>query len=126
MKTLKDGVEYFDGEPVSLYEGRLSGSFSIDEDGASLSHGDLVTFVVTARVESPKFSHLKSTGELKRVNSMKVQEVVQLTPDKARYLLDLLGRKMNGVNDGIIEDAVEDFSVAPSSEFMYQSFVEVS
>lgn len=106
MKELKDGREYFDGDPVDLYEGRFTGPFVIDEaNGASLSNGDLVTFIVTARVETPKFSYAKKTGNLKRSNAMKVQYVKPISADKARFMYDSLGEEVDGINDGIIEAA---------------------
>jgi hypothetical protein len=104
MKELKDGREWFDGDPVDFYEGRFTGPFAIDEaNGASLSNGDLVTFLVTARVESPKFTYVKKTGNLKRSNAMKVQAVKPIAADKARFLYDSLGEEVDGVNSGVVE-----------------------
>ena len=103
-KELRDGREFFDGEPVAIYEGRFSGPFIIDEDrGATMSNGDLVTFIVTARVDMPKFGHIKKTGDLKRSNTMKVEAVVSMDGDKAKFLYDSIGQMVEGVNDGIIE-----------------------
>lgn len=119
MKELKDGREYFDGDPVDLYEGRFTGPFMIDEaNGASLSNGDLVTFLVTARVETPKFSYAKKTGNLKRSNAMKVQYVKPISADKARFMYDSLGEDVDGVNDGIIEAAavISDDATATTAD----------
>lgn len=119
MKELKDGREFFDGDPVDLYEGRFTGPFIIDEaNGASLSNGDLVTFIVTARVETPKFSYARKTGNLKRSNAMKVQHVKPISADKARYMYDSLGEEVDGVNDGIIEAAprISDEASATTSD----------
>jgi hypothetical protein len=103
-KELRDGREFFDGEPVEVYEGRFSGQFLIDEDhGATMSHGDLVTFIVTARVDMPKFVHVKKDNALKRANSMKVQSVVPMDSDKAKFLYDSIGESVEGINEGIIE-----------------------
>jgi hypothetical protein len=103
-KTLKDGAEYFDGEQVDLYEARFAGAFFLDApNGAAMSNNDLVTFMVTARVDTPKFSHIKKTGDLKRSNSMKVEKVVPLDAEKAAWMYDQLSLKVPGVNDGIIE-----------------------
>lgn len=103
-KTLKDGAEYFDGEQVDLYEARFAGAFFLDAaNGAAMSNNDLVTFLVTARVDTPKFSHVKKTGDLKRSNSMKVEKVVPLDPEKAAFMYDNVSVKVEGVNKGIIE-----------------------
>ena len=117
MKELRDGHEFFDGELVEIYEGRFSGPFLMDEvDGASMSNGDLVTFVITARVDTPKFTYVKKTGDLKRSNVMKVQAVTPVDSDKARFLYDSLGQNVSGINDGIIEiptGVVESEEVQP-------------
>ena len=105
-KTLKDGAEYFDGEQVDLYEARFAGAFFLDApNGAAMSNNDLVTFLVTARVDTPKFSHVKKTGDLKRSNSMKVEKVVPLDSEKAAFMYDNVSIKVAGVNEGIIESA---------------------
>lgn len=103
-KVLRDGSEYFDGELVDLYEGRFSGAFLIDPaNGAAFSNGDLVTFMVTARVDTPKFSHVKKTDDLKRSNAMKIEAVVPLDPEKARWMYDSLAVEISGVNDALPE-----------------------
>ena len=105
-KTLKDGAEYFDGEQVDLYEARFAGAFFLDApNGAAMSNNDLVTFLVTARVDTPKFSHVKKTGDLKRSNSMRVEKVVPLDAEKAAFMYDNVSVKVEGVNNGIIESA---------------------
>lgn len=113
-KELRDGREYFDGDPIDFYEGRFSGPFEIESEyGAAMSNGDLVTFIVTARVDNPKFAHVKKLG-LKRSNTMKVISVVPMDADRARYLYDSAGIDVDGVNAGIIETAsidVEDVSI---------------
>lgn len=103
-KELHEGREYFDGEPVQIYEGRFSGAFIMDEDdGAPMSNGDLVTFIVTARVDTPKFSRMRKTGDLKRVNAMKVEDAIPIDSERARFLYDTVGRNVLGINDGLIE-----------------------
>jgi hypothetical protein len=119
-KELRDGREFFDGDPIELYEGRFSGSFEIDSDsGASMSHGDLVTFIVTARVDSPKFSHVRNQG-LKRSNTMKVVSAVAMDADKARFLYDNAGMNVSGVNDGIIESKSIDVPDVSIDEIIVQ------
>jgi len=114
-KDLRDGREFFDGEPVDLYEGRFSGPFIIEpEPGAAISNNDLVTFIVTARVDAPKFSYVRKSGDLKRSNTMKVLSVVHMDADKAKYLYDNAGVDVEGVNTGIIEtpmSQVEDINI---------------
>lgn len=104
MKKLVDGQEMFDGQPVELYEGRFTGSFYMsDASGAEIATDDLVTFIVTARVSSPKFVHERKTGELKRQNTMKIQDAFRIDANEAKYLLDNMGASVEGVNDGMIE-----------------------
>jgi hypothetical protein len=114
-KERRDGREFFDGEPVDIYEGRFVGPFIMDEvNGATISNGDLVTFIVTARVDTPKFAYVKKSGDLKRANSMKVTSVTPIDGDKAKFLYDSLGEDVEGINEGIIEVAsvdVEEFSI---------------
>lgn len=119
-KVLKDGREYFDGDAVDIYEGRFTGPFEMDEeDGAPISNGDLVTFLVTARVDTPKFSYVRKSGDLKRSNTMKVVAVIPIELDKARAMLDQLGESVEGVNDGIIEGEVTIVKPEePSDDFL--------
>jgi hypothetical protein len=113
-KELRDGREFFDGEPVDIYEGRFVGPFIMDENsGATMSNGDLVTFIVTARVDTPKFAYVKKSNDLKRSNSMKVTSVVAIDGDKAKYLYDSIGENVDGINEGIIE--IPSIEVAETS-----------
>lgn len=74
-KELVDGQERFDGFPVTLYEGRFSGSFEIPEElGAKLEFDDVVSFVVTCTVGKATIDSTK-LGDLKRINAMSVQNV---------------------------------------------------
>lgn len=108
MKILKDGREYFDGEVVGIHEARFSGNFILPEaEGAPMSNDDLVTFIVTARVETPKFTHSKKKGEqgvLKRSNTLRVETVVSVDPEKARFMYDNLGVEVVGLNDELPEE----------------------
>lgn len=104
VKELVDGQEYQDGIPVDRYKGRYSGTWETDpSDGAPLSTGELVAHVVISRVSSPKFDTDKKSNELVRSNTYKIEEVIQLSIDRARYLLDSLDVKVNGINDGLVE-----------------------
>jgi hypothetical protein len=116
-KILKDGREMFDGEAVDIYEGRFTGGFMMDEvNGAALANDDLVTFMVTARVETPKFAHIKKTGDLKRSNTMRVEAVTPLDAEKARWMYDNLSVLVNGVNEGLIENAGSPVVVAQPTD----------
>lgn len=126
MKELINGIEYFDGEPVSVYEGRFTGTFDLDTDAAALSYGDQVTFIVTARVDTPKFSRVRKTGDTKRTNSMRIEDVTQVSKDRAMYLLDSVGVKVFGVNDGIVETAtLQEVDMPKKFEGLYEQFIGV-
>ena len=103
-KTLIEGREYFDGEPVEIYEAKFGGSFQmLEETAAPLATDDLVTFIVTARVNSPKFTFVAKTGDLKRSNTMKVEEAFVIDKHEAKWLLDNMGEDVEGVNAGLVE-----------------------
>lgn len=108
MKELVDGVEYQDGVPVLRYKGRFSGTWETEqEDGAALSNGELVAFVVVGRAASPKFDTDKKSSQLVRQNTFKIEEVIQLTIDRAEFLLDQIGKKVHGINEGLVETKQE-------------------
>jgi hypothetical protein len=69
----------FDGQPVSIYEGRFNGGFEIDPDAANqLGLDGLAVFVVAARVGRAQFETLKS-GDLRRRNIFVVTDARALT-----------------------------------------------
>ena len=80
-KNISDGQERFDGFAVTLYDGKFSGTFDLDE-GMALEVGfdDVVTFVVTARVGGVNFGETK-LGDVKRTNSFSVTSAVALGSD---------------------------------------------
>lgn len=103
-KILVEGREFFDGEPVEIYEAKFGGSFQmLEETAAPLATDDLVTFIVTARVNSPKFSYVAKSGDLKRSNTMKVEEAYVIDKHEAKWLLDNIGEDVEGVNSGLLE-----------------------
>ena len=103
-KELIDGQEFVDGKPVEVYEGKFSGPFELDEfDGATMCSGELVTFVVTARVDLPKFGYVRKTGQAKRVNTLKVESALLVDAEKAKYMYDNMNVSVIGINDGLIE-----------------------
>lgn len=105
MKELnEEGRETVDGRIVDLYEMRLTGGVILEpEDAASISSGDLITCIVTARVGPPKMADVKKTGEYKRINTSKLESLVVLDNDVAKKIYDDLGEEVYGVNEGIVE-----------------------
>lgn len=105
MKKLnEEGLELVDGKVVSIYETRFTGSFILEpEDAASISSGDVVSFIVRGVAGPPKFAQDKKTGQYKRVNSFKIDELTALSPDRAKQVYDSLDIPVEGVNEGIVE-----------------------
>jgi hypothetical protein len=105
MKELnEEGHELVDGKAVKLYEIRFTGSIILTpEEASSIASGDSVSCFVNGRVQPPKFSLVKKTGEMKRQNVIKLESLVPLDPDRATQVLDNLDLKINGVNDGIVD-----------------------
>lgn len=111
MKELnEDGMETQDGEVVRLYDGTFKGTWVEEfEEAVTRSSGDVGVALVTYRIDTPKFAHIKKTGELKRTNSFMVEDVRHIDRDKAAMLFDSLGQKVNGINDGLVTTSnVED------------------
>jgi hypothetical protein len=104
MKELnEDGKEMIDGKPVEEYEIRFTGSYVLDADeGAGISTGDTVTFMVTGVAMPPKFSENIKSGIWKRINSCKIKDLTPLDADKAKQVYDALDLEVEGVNEGIV------------------------
>lgn len=107
MKELDEaGLEYVDGRPVEMYEMKFSGSVLLTPDeAADISAGDIVTLLVTAQAQPPVFKEAKRTKSIpyiKRVNSLKLQDMTCLSPDKAKFMYDSIGEHVEGVNDGVV------------------------
>lgn len=78
-KKVVDGIEISDDMPVSEYDGKFSGTFDMDPEGAaSMAYDDVVHFVVTTRLDNYGFKPTKF-GDLKRVNTFKVESVRPVT-----------------------------------------------
>lgn len=108
MKELsEDGLEFVDGVPVEMYEMKFSGSILLTpEEAADISAGDFVSLLVTAQAQPPVFKEVKkakAASYMKRVNSLKLNTMVCLSSDKAKFMYDSLGQHVEGVNEGIIE-----------------------
>lgn len=102
-KELINGREWFDGEPVEIYELRFLGPVYMNEkDAAPLCNGDQVTLMVTVTLGDPKFTHVRKSGELKRSNGAKVTNLIAFDPEEAKFIYDNLGASVEGVNDGLI------------------------
>ena len=108
MKELNEnGFEMVDGKKIQLYEIKFTGSMLLSpEDAASISTGDLVTFMVTARNGPPKFDQHKKKddykGCYKRINTFKLEGLVPLDNDEAKQIYDNLGEHIEGVNEGLV------------------------
>lgn len=90
MKKLEsDGKEVFDGQTVEMYDGRFKGSFGMDDaDASTISSGDEVFFIVTARAGMPTFSSPRKVKGLKRTNVFAVEDVMVVSGEKLKRMLD--------------------------------------
>lgn len=116
-KELVDGQEFVDGKPVEVYDGKFTGTFEMDEfDGASMCSDELVTFIVTARVDMPVYGRVRKTGQAKRTNKLKLESAILVDAEKAKYMYDNMNVAVFGVNDGLIEssDDSEDVEFVPA------------
>lgn len=108
-KQLENGLEVFDGHTVKAYSGRFNGVFDIDAElGLKTSTDDLVSFVVTARVGNSKLVRNTQTGEMTRVNTLRIEDSVGMEQAQAAWVYSRLGALVHGVNDGLIEDGDDD------------------
>jgi hypothetical protein len=106
-KQVSEGLEFFDGRPVEKYRGKFSAPFDLDpETGLGIDSGSQVTFIVTARCQTPRFKDAPKSGELIRENTFKVEAVVPVSSDEAKFLLDNMGELVEGVNEGLIESQI--------------------
>lgn len=75
MSKQVGGIELSDDIPVTEYDGKFSGTFELDVERAkNMGYDDTVYFVVTTRLDSYSFKPTKY-GDLKRVNTFKVDHV---------------------------------------------------
>lgn|SRR5690606_22896394 len=73
----------FDGIPVTLYDGKFSGSFDLSTDvGESINYDDVVCFIVTAVVSKANIN-TNRMGDVKRTNTFQVTDVIPLEPEQA-------------------------------------------
>mgnify|MGYP003495303816 CR=1 FL=1 len=110
MKTLnEDGLEYIDGRPVELYEIKFVNAYPMEQiDAAGISDGDEITFLVTARVETPKFISQKKSGQIRRQNAARITDINFLDPDKARAMYDSIEAQPSLVSPVTITKIVEE------------------
>lgn len=107
-KQLFDGQEQFDGYPVTLYDGRFSGTFELPESvGADLEYDEVITFLVTANVGKAVLDATR-LGDLKRTNTLKVTSAVPVAPGKLNSVFDVINygesSDMGVVPSGGLED----------------------
>lgn len=102
-KDLVEGREWFEGDPVEFYDIRIGTTSLNATDAAPLCNGDLVTLMVTVRLGDPKFSRIRKTGELKRTNPAVVESCIVFDPEHAKFVYDNLGKKVEGINEGLLE-----------------------
>lgn len=86
----------FDGFAVSNYDGKFVGGFDLEDE---VNYDDVVTFVVTARVDGASFKAMKN-GEIKRTNHFSVTSVNALDREMGEKILDSIGAAVDGVNAG--------------------------
>jgi len=105
MKNLtEDGIETVDGRPVEVYEAKIINAFEMEcDDAIGISDGDLMTFIVTVRAETPKFISVKKSGILKRQNQFRVQEVKVMDSDVAKLVYDTAEIAVSGVNADLVK-----------------------
>lgn len=105
-----NGQQRFDGFAVSVYDGKFSGGFDLEDDlGSKVAFDDVVTFLVSGRVSSVGITETK-LGDLKRTNTFQVTSSVALEPKQAETLLTSLGEAVDGVNAGQLSLGGDDAS----------------
>ena len=102
-RIITDGVETVDGRVVELYDGKVVNAFRIEPDvGIEWCDGDMVAIMMVGRVETPKFSNIKKSGQVKKVIQFRAEEVVPMSADKGYYLID------KAASQGMTYDDSED------------------
>jgi hypothetical protein len=67
---MNNNGQYFDGVPVTLHDGKFSGTFTLPDDlGDQMRYDDVVTFLVTAVVGPAKVGS-NAAGDMKRTNTL--------------------------------------------------------
>lgn len=82
----------FDGFPVDHYQGRMSGTFDIDQaDGEQyVKYGHSVVLMVLAKVGPANLSEDKN-GDMRRLNTLTVDAVRFVSPEQQSDLMTELG-----------------------------------
>lgn len=90
-KHIVNGVEEFDGQVITQYEGKFAGAFDLpDEVAMEIAYDDVVSFVVTARAGKVALDATKF-GDMKRSNAFNVVHVAVLDQDTAASFYNSLG-----------------------------------
>ena len=115
-KQLFDGQEQFDGYPVTLYDGRFSGTFELPENvGADLEYDEVITFLVTATVGKAVLDATR-LGDLKRTNTLKVSSAVPVAPGKLNSVFDVINYGVSSDMGVVTEDLESDYLLAAVEE----------
>lgn len=115
-KQLFDGQEQFDGYPVTLYDGRFSGTFELPENvGADLEYDEVITFLVTANVGKAVLDATR-LGDLKRTNTLKVTSAVPVAPGKLNSVFDVINYGESSDMGVVTEDLESDYLLAAVEE----------
>lgn len=115
-KQLFDGQEQFDGYPVTLYDGRFSGTFELPENvGADLEYDEVITFLVTATVGKAVLDATR-LGDLKRTNTLKVSSAVPVAPGKLNSVFDVINYGVSSDMGVVTEDLESDYLLAAGEE----------
>ena len=114
-KQLFDGQEQFDGYPVTLYDGRFSGTFELPENvGADLEYDEVITFLVTATVGKAVLDATR-LGDLKRTNTLKVTSAVPVAPGKLNSVFDVINYGVSS-DMGVVTEDLESESLLAAVE----------
>lgn len=115
-KQLFDGQERFDGYPVTLYDGRFSGTFELPENvGADLEYDEVITFLVTATVGKAVLDATR-LGDLKRTNTLKVTAAVPVAPGKLNSVSDVINYGVSSDMGVVTEDLESEYLAAAEEE----------
>ena len=94
----------FDGMEVNIYEGKLTGTFELDDVKASAMNLDrVVVFIVAARLGKAQVEPTKD-GDIKRTNTFVVSELEILEGELRNQAIQYLADPSQGVLDFGVED----------------------
>jgi hypothetical protein len=107
----------FDGMEINVYEGKLTGSFELEDVQATNMNLDrVVVFVVAARLGKAQVEPTKD-GDIKRTNTFVVSELQILEGELRDQAIQYLAMPNQGVLDFGVE---EDEELEPEPELVKQ------